>query len=85
MFADKKSHSPDRAASGVKHDMFVDFMMWFRYVLRSLGATEAGKLVSAERRDAEGALRDPCADINPVLPLELGPHAAELRNDSRRQ
>lgn len=36
MFADRKSQSPDRAPSGVKHDMFVDFMMWSRYSRKSL-------------------------------------------------
>lgn len=36
MFADKKSHSPDIAVSGVKQDMLVDFMICCRYSLRSL-------------------------------------------------
>jgi hypothetical protein len=30
MFALKKSQSPDRAPSGVRHDMFVVFMTCFR-------------------------------------------------------
>lgn len=30
IFADKKSQSPDNAASGVRHAMFVDFMIWLR-------------------------------------------------------
>ena len=36
MFADKKPHSPDNAASGVKHDMFVDFIICFKYCCKSL-------------------------------------------------
>lgn len=34
--ADKKSHSPERAASGVRHAIFVDFMICARYWRRSL-------------------------------------------------
>jgi hypothetical protein len=37
MLADKKSESPAMAPSGVRQDMFVDFMMCFKYSRGSLG------------------------------------------------
>ncbi len=36
MLADKKSESPAMAPSGVRQDMFVDFMICFKYSRGSL-------------------------------------------------
>jgi hypothetical protein len=40
MLADRKSHSPEVAPSGVRHDMFVAFMTCFRCARGSLSDLE---------------------------------------------
>lgn len=85
MFADKKSHSPESAASGVKQAIFVDFIMWPRYFRRSLDAQgkKVRKQVLPQQIDVAGnAVRDPSADVNSVLPFELRPHTSELHGQS---
>lgn len=79
--ADKKSQSPERAASGVRQAMLVDFMMWLRYWRRSLGGS--GMVSIAGWKEEGKVLRYGGADVDLVLPLELSPHASELC-DSRQ-
>lgn len=77
MFADKKSHSPESAASGVKQAMFVDFRMWLRYARKSLNTEKTIQEVST--RDAEGTY------LIAVLTLTLFSHSNSvhiLRNYS---
>ena len=74
MLADKKSQSPDKAPSGVRHDMLVAFMTWCRY---SLGSLQQGQFETEGKRTQN--LRDSGGDVDAVLPLELCPHASELR------
>jgi hypothetical protein len=73
MLADRKPQSPDNAASGVRQDMFVDAIMWLR---SSVNDQSHVALRRARRTAAE--IRDRRIDVDLVLPLKLGPHAAEL-------
>ena len=43
MFADRKSHLPEVAPSGVRHDIFVAFMTCFRYSRGSLSDLEVNE------------------------------------------
>jgi len=43
MFADRKSHSPEVAPSGVRHDIFVAFMTCFKYSRGSLSDLEVNE------------------------------------------
>jgi hypothetical protein len=76
IFAERKSQSPDMAPSGVRHDMFVDFMTCFKYSRGSLGRHSKSEKRTGLR--VEGNARYRGADIYPVLPFKLGPHATEL-------
>ena len=50
MFADKKSHSPEIAPSGVKQDMLVAFMTCLRYSLGSLQHKKIELQIKLERK-----------------------------------
>lgn len=72
--ADRKSHSPDSAASGVRHAILVDFMIWAKYCRKSL----AKALVRKVGADTEGNIRDIGRYVDTVFPFELSPHTTEL-------
>ena len=79
MFADRKSHSPEVAPSGVRHDMFVAFMTCFRYSRGSLylEVNESKKMAMRER----GNSRHGIVNVDTVFPFELSPHTAELHQE----
>ena len=56
--------------------MFVAFMTCWRY---SLGSLRHDPSVAA-KEPLSGNLRDGRGDVDTVLPLELGPHAPELKS-----
>jgi hypothetical protein len=74
MFADKKSHSPEVAPSGVRHDMFVAFMTCFRYSRGSLSDLEVKENKGREMAN----VRHGVVDIDSIFPFKFGPHTAEL-------
>jgi len=51
MFADRKSHSPEVAPSGVRHDIFVAFMTCFRYSRGSLSDLEVNERSKMTMKD----------------------------------
>lgn len=62
------------APSGVRQDMFVDFIICFKYSRGSL--TEC---VNEHKQWAKSYVRHRRGYIDAVLPFEFGPHAAKLQ------
>ena len=75
MFAERKPQSPESAASGVRQDMFVDAMMWFRSAKQSEQKISALPKLLTYTQISNGSI-----DVDLVLPFEFGPHASELES-----
>lgn len=78
MFADRKSHSPEVAPSGVRHDIFVAFMTCFRYSRGSLSNLEVNESNKMTMRGMVGNSRHGVINVDTVFPFKLSPHTPEL-------
>ena len=76
VLADRRSELPAMAPSGVRQDMFVEFIMRFKYSRGSLAMRCKQESLQTVH---EMYIRHRSRHIDSVFPFELGPHAAKLQ------